>query len=547
MKGTVVHTEKCERNKRHRDRPKGTASCSNKMTRVCLFIITAGFIAENWFTSGASVFVSRQSADSLLRREKRYNTGAFEELQWGNLERECMEERCNLEEAREVFENEEKTMEFWLKYIDGDQCESKPCENGGKCQDAMSAYVCWCPPEFNGKNCEIEMAKQCNMNNGGCSHFCVMKAQRAVCDCAAGYKLAPDKTTCEPIGPFPCGHRGKAFSSTQSSRSLITAVNADQTQHSFSVNNTEAQKSPVNSSVDSELTASSPTAHLASTPNNSSTVLGDLPSWAFYPTLATIPKETSNDQRIVGGNDVIPGEIPWQVSLINKETGQSFCGGSLLSELWVITAAHCLVEGQIGFFIIRLGEHKLGIQEGPEQDHAVAEHHVHPRYNTKKSRYNHDIALLKLQEPALLSDYVLPICLGPKDFTETLLRNGPTSVVSGWGRTRYLGADSTTLQKVEVPYVDRIECKESNTAWVSPFMFCAGYRSEQKDACQGDSGGPHATQYHDTWFLTGIVSWGEECAKEGKFGIYTRVSRYYPWLYNVTSLGGISAFSEPQV
>ncbi|XP_010893534.1 coagulation factor IXb [Esox lucius] len=517
------------------------------MASFFLLVITVGFIVENWFSSGAHVFLSRQSSDTLLKRQKRYNTGALEELKRDNLERECLEERCNLEEAREVFENEEKTMEFWVNYLDGDQCDSNPCENGGKCQDAMSAYVCWCPPKFNGKNCEIEVARQCDVNNGGCSHFCVVKDQHAVCGCAAGYTLAQDQTTCVPQVHFPCGRLAKAVSSSLSSRLLIQAVNVDQTMHSYDegLNITEALETHMNTSgVSAKVKPANPTLHPVRTSNQSSSVLGDLPFWAFFPTLATIQEEKSNDQRIVGGDEVTPGEIPWQVSLMNNITGLSFCGGSLLSELWVITAAHCLNEGHIGSLFIRLGEHNLGVNEGTEQDHAVVEHHMHPRYDATKSLYNHDIALLKLQKPALFSDYIIPICLGPKDFTDSLLKDASNSLVSGWGKTRYLGMESSTLQKVEVPYVDRTECMGSSVERVSHFMFCAGYRNGEMDSCQGDSGGPHATRFRDTWFLTGIVSWGDECAKEGKYGVYTLVSRYYRWISNITGLGSFSPNSE---
>uniref|UniRef100_A0A4W5PLK8 Vitamin K-dependent protein C n=1 Tax=Hucho hucho TaxID=62062 RepID=A0A4W5PLK8_9TELE len=65
---------------------------------------------------------------------------------------------------------------------------------------------------------------------------------------------------------------------------------------------------------------------------------------------------------------------------------------------------------------------------------------------------------------------------------------------------------------------------------ISNRMFCAGYDKEKKDACQGDSGGPHVTRYRDTWFVTGVVSWGEGCAREGKYGIYTQVSKYIDWI-----------------
>lgn len=176
------------------------------------------------------------------------------------------------------------------------------------------------------------------------------------------------------------------------------------------------------------------------------------------------------------------------------------------------------------------------MDEGPERDHEVAERHVHPSYDFQTSPYDHDIALLKLAKPVELSNQRRPICLGPKDFIQSLLRGSSTSLVSGWGRLKFLGPEATKLQKLAVPHVDRTLCKQSSQDHITRFMFCAGFENEQKDSCQGDSGGPHATNYKGTWFLTGIVSWGEECAKEGKYGIYTRVSRYYRWISQKTGL-----------
>lgn len=163
---------------------------------------------------------------------------------------------------------------------------------------------------------------------------------------------------------------------------------------------------------------------------------------------------------------------------------------------------------------------------------------MYPNYKYKQS-HNHDIALLKLQKSVTFTDYIIPICLGPKTFTENLLKSAPLSVVSGWGRLRYGGEGSDKLQKVEVPFVDRTECKGSDK--ISRFMFCAGFLTTRKDSCQGDSGGPHTTRRNNTWFLTGIISWGDECAKEGKYGIYTRLSKYMPWITNITGIKKISS------
>ncbi|XP_028315575.1 coagulation factor IXa isoform X2 [Gouania willdenowi] len=465
------------------------------------------------------VFLAGRQADNILQRHKRHNTGLFEEWLEGNLERECMEEVCDLEEARETFENDEKTMEFWAGYIDGNQCQSSPCLNHGSCKDHLGYYTCTCASDFTGRNCEIVLAKRCDVNNGDCMHFCDhLGTFGAKCSCARGYRLMTDGSTCEAEAEFPCGRTAITEVSLAHTRSLLHTVNI-----SLQTNTSASTSTPTAPTTTTE--------SLLST--NDSRV--KLPTWMYSRSKLPHGRQAKPRRRIVGGEVVIPGEIPWQVALVAVPSTQVFCGGSILSERWVITAAHCLGEAQDSF-VIRVGEHNIYISEGTEQDYDVLEQHIHPRYNSTVSLYNHDIALLYLKEPISFSTLVRPICIGPRAFSETLVRASSPATVSGWGRTRFLGSTAVTLQKVEVPFTDRTECKLSSSARITPYMFCAGYYDEAKDACQGDSGGPHTNSIHDTWFLTGIVSWGEECAKEGKYGVYTRVSLYYRWINHVMGL-----------
>ncbi|XP_061559512.1 LOW QUALITY PROTEIN: coagulation factor IXb [Phycodurus eques] len=468
------------------------------------------------------VRVPRREASDVLRRQRRFNDGPFEEWKAGNLERECREESCNFEEAREIFEDDTKTMEFWAGYADGDQCEVAPCQNGGVCQDGVNSYSCWCNASFTGKNCEIEVTKQCSINNGGCSHFCKMKSNSVRCHCAHGYKLAADRRACEATGEFSCG------------------VTADRSAHAPRSSNRTAAGDPDDDVILHEWVdygdGDEPEAGDASA---GSRVRRRSP---FFPTLPSIAAEERSDQRIVGGYEAEAGEVPWQAALIShsagKEKPEPFCGGSLLSDIWVLTAAHCVVEARTAgvSFFVRLGEHDVQADEGSERDHEVAEELVHKSYEFRKSRFNHDVALLKLAVPAEMSPRRRPVCLGPKAFTESLLEEAATSAVSGWGRVRDGGLLSGKLRKLDVPFVKRTTCKASSEQRITAFMFCAGFRNRKEDSCQGDSGGPHVTLHRDTWFLTGIISWGEGCARPGKYGVYTRISRYYAWISNTTGI-----------
>lgn len=131
----------------------------------------------------------------------------LEEILQGNLERECIEEKCSREEAREYFEEDVQTEAFWNKYIDGDQCEPNPCQNGGTCTDRIGGYNCTCSDIYVGHSCERDIS-QCPVDGPyACEHFCHINRGHGSysCHCAQGYKLHSDGRSCIPHVKHPCG------------------------------------------------------------------------------------------------------------------------------------------------------------------------------------------------------------------------------------------------------------------------------------------------------------------------------------------------------
>ena len=182
-----------------------------------------------------------------------------------------------------------------------------------------------------------------------------------------------------------------------------------------------------------------------------------------------------------------------------------------------------------------IGEHNTEETEHTEQKRNVIRTILHHSYNASVNKYSHDIALLELDEPLTLNSYVTPICVADREYTNTFLKFG-YGYVSGWGKVFNKGRPATILQYLKVPLVDRATCLRSTKFTIYNNMFCAGFHEGGKDSCQGDSGGPHVTEVEGINFLTGIISWGEECAMKGKYGIYTKVSRYVNWIKEKTKL-----------
>uniref|UniRef100_A0A8C6LRM4 Si:ch73-182e20.4 n=1 Tax=Nothobranchius furzeri TaxID=105023 RepID=A0A8C6LRM4_NOTFU len=230
--------------------------------------------------------------------------------------------------------------------------------------------------------------------------------------------------------------------------------------------------------------------------------------------------------KIVGGGDAAPGSWPWQVELL--KFGSFYCGGSLISREWVLTAAHCVSGTNIFMWQVFLGRQYLKGNNPNEESRGVSKIISHPKYNS--NTYDNDMALLRLSAPVKFTHYIRPVCLAASD---SEFNNGTESWVTGWGTVgegEFLPSPET-LQEVKVPVVGnrQCDCLYGDTV-ITDNMICAGLLSGGKDSCQGDSGGPMMSKQGSVWVQSGIVSFGRGCARPSLPGVYTRVSRYQPWI-----------------
>jgi len=248
----------------------------------------------------------------------------------------------------------------------------------------------------------------------------------------------------------------------------------------------------------------------------------------------------SNRNKIVGGTEAQQGAWPWAVILGRQRFGGGFqvmCGGTLINEDTVLTAAHCFdpIPGGSGINYVRLGDHDITTTSdgATPVDISIRRSIQHPGWDSNS--LDNDIAIVKLSQSVSYTRNIKPACLpdqySGQDLT-TVLSN-PDPVIVGWGSTQTGGGSQNRLRQARVPMVTPATCRDAysgiSRVTIGDTKLCAG--DGTRDTCNGDSGGAMlSNNIGGTYSVVGVTSFGVDCARPDFPGVYTRVDQYLPWV-----------------
>ncbi|ALC46035.1 grass, partial [Drosophila busckii] len=262
------------------------------------------------------------------------------------------------------------------------------------------------------------------------------------------------------------------------------------------------------------------------------------------------------NQRVANGYEVQLSSRPWMALLRYQSNGESrfLCGGTLISNRYVLTAAHCIFGLQEQLYQIRLGEHRISTerdcrQQGRKQkcappvvDLAIEKYLMHERYDGR--RIMNDIALLRLNDTVNFEKHIKPICLPISSELKQQSESLPNYFVTGWGTTEN-GSSSDVLLQASVPIQQRSSCSDAYRRDVPHSQLCVG-GADLQDSCKGDSGGPlqapalYLDEYKLRMVQFGIVSQGvTSCGQISLPGLYTNIADYVQWITDTMAVNGL--------
>ncbi|XP_075279902.1 factor VII-activating protease isoform X1 [Opisthocomus hoazin] len=395
-------------------------------------------------------------------------------------------------------------------------CRPNPCENGGICirHRIRSKFTCKCPEPFRGRFCEI--------GPDDCYEEASSEYRGRVNQAVSG------KTCLHWNSQVLLGYPVNAFMEDADSYGIG--------EHNFCRNPDEDEKPwcyiRKNHKVEWDFCDISP----CSGPDEEIPRPTDRPTGS--PGLNEIFKTCGQPEiprtlkRIYGGAKTTAGKHPWMASLQIKTSQRSrhFCGGVLIKACWVLTAGHC-IEYPAEYLQVALGKQDLKKRERHEQIFDVEKIITHYKYREKDSVPHNDIALLKLKPVdghcAVETKYVKTACLPNFSFP-----TGTDCLISGWGTTE-TDEVSHQLLDASVKLISQRKCNAPRAYdhILDESMFCAGnLQRPRADSCQGDSGGPLTCVENGSYYVYGLVSWGDECGLKNKPGVYTQVTTFVRWI-----------------
>lgn len=239
--------------------------------------------------------------------------------------------------------------------------------------------------------------------------------------------------------------------------------------------------------------------------------------------------------RVVNGWPADKYEWPWIAALLNN--GRQFCGGSLIDQKHILTAAHCVAHMSrydVANLKVRLGEYQIKTTGETVLFESDAERVVRHKGFSQQTLHT-DVAIISLKTPVPVGQAnIRPVCLPPQGGPSY---SGQTATVIGWGSLKENGPQPNTLQEVTVKIWDNKVCKETYgpaaPGGIKSHMLCAGQKG--KDSCSGDSGGPMQIGSGSTWTQIGVVSWGIGCGKSHYPGVYSRITELREWIDRITA------------